>query len=98
MLAATPLGALWFREISGLSDELTMLSASALLFALCMPGYAVAQNYHQGLLVHDKRTRPIVVRSVAGSCLTVNFTNLLDPDLSTILCSNSTSPHSPHRN
>jgi hypothetical protein len=27
----------------------------------------------------DKRTRPLVVRSVAGSCLTVNFTNLLDP-------------------
>jgi hypothetical protein len=25
----------------------------------------------------DKRTRPLVIRSVAGSCLTVNFTNLL---------------------
>jgi hypothetical protein len=27
----------------------------------------------------DKRTRPLVVRSVAGACLTVNFENLLDP-------------------
>ena len=27
----------------------------------------------------DKRPRPLVVRSVAGSCLTVNFTNLLAP-------------------
>ncbi|MDH3643976.1 MAG: hypothetical protein OES38_17860, partial [Gammaproteobacteria bacterium] len=27
----------------------------------------------------DKRTRPLVVRSVAGSCLTVVFTNLLAP-------------------
>ena len=27
----------------------------------------------------DKRTRPLVVRSVAGACLTVNFTNLLAP-------------------
>ncbi len=27
----------------------------------------------------DKRPRPLVVRSVAGSCLTVNFKNLLDP-------------------
>ena len=27
----------------------------------------------------DKRTRPLVVRSVAGGCLTVNFTNLLAP-------------------
>jgi hypothetical protein len=27
----------------------------------------------------DKRTRPIVIRSVAGACLTVNFQNLLAP-------------------
>ncbi|MDH3611698.1 MAG: hypothetical protein OES10_00330 [Gammaproteobacteria bacterium] len=27
----------------------------------------------------DKRTRPLVIRSVAGSCLTVEFTNLLAP-------------------
>jgi len=27
----------------------------------------------------DKRTRPLVVRSIAGSCLTVNFTNYLSP-------------------
>jgi hypothetical protein len=27
----------------------------------------------------DKRPRPLVVRSVAGACLTVNFTNLLAP-------------------
>ena len=27
----------------------------------------------------DKRPRPLVVRSIAGSCLTVNFTNLLAP-------------------
>ncbi len=27
----------------------------------------------------DKRPRPLVVRSVEGSCLTVNFKNLLDP-------------------
>mgnify|MGYP003701611771 FL=1 len=31
------------------------------------------------MLRPDKRPRPLVVRSVAGSCLTVNFTNLLDP-------------------
>jgi len=27
----------------------------------------------------DKRPRPLVIRSVAGACLTVNFQNLLDP-------------------
>ena len=31
------------------------------------------------MLRPDKRPRPLVVRSVAGACLTVNFTNLLDP-------------------
>jgi hypothetical protein len=30
-------------------------------------------------LRRDKRPRPLVIRSVAGSCLTVNFTNLLAP-------------------
>jgi len=31
------------------------------------------------MLRPDKRPRPLVVRSVAGACLTVNFTNLLEP-------------------
>ncbi len=31
------------------------------------------------MLRPDKRPRPLVVRSVAGACLTVNFTNWLDP-------------------
>jgi hypothetical protein len=39
--------------------------------ANCSPGNV--------MLRPDKRPRPLVVRSVAGSCLTVNFTNLLDP-------------------
>lgn len=59
LLAVTPLGALWFGTVSGLSPELTALAGSSLLFALLMPGYAVAQNFHQGLLVHAQRTRAI---------------------------------------
>ena len=39
--------------------------------AACTPGNV--------MLRPDKRPRPLVVRSVAGSCLTANFTNLLDP-------------------
>ena len=39
--------------------------------ANCSPGNV--------MLRPDKRPRPLVVRSVAGACLTVNFTNLLDP-------------------
>lgn len=59
VLAFTPLGAIWFGAISGMSAELTALAATALLFALLMPGYAVAQNFYQGVLVHRQRTRPI---------------------------------------
>lgn len=59
LLAVTPLGELWFGTVTGMSAELTTLAGSALLFAILMPGYAVAQNYHQGVLVHEQRTRPI---------------------------------------
>ena len=59
MLALTPLGAFWFERVSGLSPELTALSRASLPLALLMPAYAVAQNYLQGLMVADKRTRPV---------------------------------------
>lgn len=59
VLAITPLGELWFGTVTGLSPELTALASSSLLVAILMPGYAVAQNYHQGVLVHEHRTRPI---------------------------------------
>jgi hypothetical protein len=42
----------------------------------CSQGACAAGNVE---LRPDKRPRPLVVRSVAGACLTVNFTNLLDP-------------------
>ena len=53
VLALTPLGEWWFGTITGLSPELTALASTSLLFAVLMPGYAVAQNYHQGVLVHN---------------------------------------------
>ncbi len=59
LLAATPLGELWFGGVSGMSAELTLVAATALWFALLMPGYAVAQNFLQGLLVQAHRTRAI---------------------------------------
>ncbi|MCK5943195.1 MAG: hypothetical protein KAI24_14540, partial [Planctomycetes bacterium] len=59
LLALTPLGRVWFADVSGLSPELTELAVASLPFAAAMPAYAVAQNYLQGLLVDGKRTRPI---------------------------------------
>ncbi|HEX5052209.1 MAG TPA: hypothetical protein VFZ65_10585 [Planctomycetota bacterium] len=59
LLAETPLGGLWFGTVTGMTTELATLASASLLFAMLMPGYAVAQNYHQGLLVHGGRTRAI---------------------------------------
>jgi hypothetical protein len=59
VLAATPIGEWWFGTVTGMSPELTALASASLLVAILMPGYAVAQNYHQGILVHNQRTRPI---------------------------------------
>lgn len=63
-LAATPLSRLWFEEVSGLDPELGHVCATALFFALLMPGYQAVQSYHQGSLVHARRTRG-VTESVA---------------------------------
>ena len=59
VMATTPLGNWWFGTVTGMSPELTALASTSLIVAILMPGYAVAQNYHQGILVHNKRTRPI---------------------------------------
>lgn len=59
VLSVTPLGEFWFESVTGLSPELTALASSSLLVAILMPGYAVAQNYHQGVLVQQHRTRAI---------------------------------------
>ncbi len=82
LLASTQLGVLWFGTVSGMSEEVTALAASAIVLALLMPGYAVAQSYYQGILVHAQRTRPIteaVVLYLLLSCLCLVLgVNLLD--------------------
>jgi len=59
VVAFTPLGKIWFRDISGLSAELTHLSSVTIMFAILMPGYQVYQSWYGGLLVHNHRTRGI---------------------------------------
>ncbi len=59
VIAFTPLGEIWFRDVSGLSPELTHLSAVTIMFAILMPGYQVYQSWYGGLLVHHHRTRGI---------------------------------------
>ena len=88
----TPIGEVWFGTITGLSPELTALAGSSLVLALLMPGYAVAQNYHQGVLVHQKRTRAIteavvVYLLVCSACLVLGVELIEDvPGIQVTLC------------
>ena len=59
LIGFSPLGTLWFGTVSGLSPELTSLSATAIMLAVLMPGYQVYQSLYQGLLVHHHQTKGI---------------------------------------
>jgi len=58
-VALTPLAALWFGEVSGLSPELTVMAASTVWITLPMPGSRALQSWYQGVLVGAQRTGPI---------------------------------------
>ena len=59
IVAFTPIGSLFFRNVIGLAPHLATVAIHALGFAVLMPGYAVLQSYYQGALVHARRTRAI---------------------------------------
>ncbi len=60
VLAFTPLVDVWFRGVTGLSETLAAMGAATLWLALPIPGTRVMQSWFQGLLVHARRTRPII--------------------------------------
>ncbi|MFC2083003.1 hypothetical protein ACFLSG_03080 [Candidatus Bipolaricaulota bacterium] len=59
LIAATPLGSIWFGSITGLSNELLSLARTGLWFAVLLPGLAVLQSWIQGVVMHHKRTNAI---------------------------------------
>jgi Na+-driven multidrug efflux pump len=59
VMAATPLGRLWFSTVSGLSPELANLATSSLWFALLQPAVSVLQSWYQGALLNARATRGI---------------------------------------
>lgn len=59
LAAVTPLGAVWFGVVSGLSPDLVEVSHAAIAFAVLMPAYQVYQSLYQGALVAAKRSRPV---------------------------------------
>jgi hypothetical protein len=68
-VAFTPVGEIWFRDVSGLSTELTHLSSITIMFAILMPGYQVYQSWYGGLLVHHHRTRGISEAVMVYVCI-----------------------------
>lgn len=74
LLALTPLGRIWFEDVSDFPPEVADLSSRALVFALLLPGLTTLQSWYTGALVHEGRTRPIteavtVYLAVSGAIL-----------------------------
>jgi hypothetical protein len=63
--AVTPLGRAWFERGAGLPAGLATLASQALLWLVPMGAVSVWQSYHQGVLVHDHRTRAITESMLA---------------------------------
>ena len=59
IIAYTPLGEIWFRNVSGLSPSLTNLASITIMFAVLMPCYQVYQAWYAGILVHHNQTKGI---------------------------------------
>ena len=59
LISLTPLSALWFGDVTGLTPELTSMAVAALVIGLPIPGTRVLQSWYQGLLVSARRTAGI---------------------------------------
>lgn len=59
LLAVTPLGRIWFEDVSNFPPEVAEISVQALFLAVLMPGYTTLQSWYTGALVHGGRTRAI---------------------------------------
>ena len=64
MLAITPLGALWFRNVSGLSPDLETLASHTLLISILLPGLVTLNCFAQGVMMSARRTRFITYSTV----------------------------------
>lgn len=71
LLAATPLGDLWFTVIGGLPDALAGLATVALWIVVASPGSRVLQSWYQGGLVAQRRTIAVSASVVVFAILTL---------------------------
>jgi len=59
VIAATPLAAFWFGQVSALSVRLTTMARTGLWIALPIPCLDALQSWYRGAIVHSRRTRGI---------------------------------------
>ncbi len=59
VVAASPLGHVWFGRVSGLPPALMALAAAGVWFAVPLPGITAFVSLYQGAIVHGRRTRAI---------------------------------------
>ncbi len=73
LVAATPLSFIWFRDVSGLSVELSQFSVLPLQILSLMPFFAVLLAFQRALLVFERATRPITVATLIEVTATVGM-------------------------
>jgi hypothetical protein len=59
LVAATPIGALWFRGVSALPPPLERLASAGMWIAFALPAMTAFQSWYQGVIVHSRRTRGV---------------------------------------
>ena len=59
VFAFTPLGGVWFAEVSALQPPLVSLAVLGLILAVPLPWLSTFQSWYQGTVVHARRTRAI---------------------------------------
>ena len=82
LIAFTPLAGIWFRKVSGLTQELTDLSFTPLKILVLLPALSVLLSFQRSTLVVAKNTRPIST-ATAIELLTIIVVLLI-----TIVCMN----------
>ena len=84
IIAFTPLALIWFRDISGLSPELTSFSYLPTQIMSILPGLVMLLALQRGVLVNSKNTSPIswgttieVFTMVAVLFISIHFMNAI---------------------
>jgi hypothetical protein len=63
--AVTPLGTVWFAQVSALAPELAAIGTIALWLGLFQPAFGAYLSLYQGVIVHSRRTRAVTESMVA---------------------------------